>query len=132
MSYRVFNAMVVTFSQVFHSSLLFCAFMMYILINKISRNIVLDGKPHLQTSTLLNRGCIPPWTTFLDSYDQTPPLHSLTQTPMTASTSSSDYQMSLDWASSPTYIQIYTIRPITPTYIYNVIFGNLQLNPPLL
>ena len=47
------------------------------------RNVALDGRPHFWTSALLSRGGIPPRITFLDFYDQTPPLHSLTQTPMT-------------------------------------------------
>ena len=59
---------------------------MCIFINRISWNVVLDGKPHLRTLALLSRGGIPPWTTFLDSYDQTSHFHSLTRTPMIAFT----------------------------------------------
>ena len=58
--------------------------MMRILINRISRNVALDGRPHLQTLTLLSQRDIHPRTTFLDSYDQTSHLHSLAQTHMTA------------------------------------------------
>ena len=59
---------------------------MCILINRISYNVALDGRPHLRTSALLSRGGIPPWTTFLNSYDQTSFLHSLMRTSMTVFT----------------------------------------------
>ena len=49
-------------------------------INRISWNVALNGRPHLRTSALLNRGGIPSRATFLDSYDQTSSLHSLTRT----------------------------------------------------
>ena len=60
--------------------------MMRILINRISRDVALDGRPHLQTLTLLSQRDIHPRTTFLDSYDQTSHLHSLAQTHMTTFT----------------------------------------------
>ena len=58
--------------------------MMCIIINRISWNIALDGKPYLQASALLSQGGNPPRTAFLDSYDQTPSLHSLIWTSMIA------------------------------------------------
>ena len=60
-----------------------CAFMMYILINRTSRNVALDGRLYFLTSTLLSRKGTHPRTTFLDFYDQTSFLHSLTRTLMT-------------------------------------------------
>ena len=59
---------------------------MCIIINRISRNIALDGIPHLRTFALLSWEGISPWTIFLDSYDQTSFLHSLKRTSMTAFT----------------------------------------------
>ena len=107
--------MVAAFPQIFHSSPLSCALMMCILINETSRNVALDGKPYLWTFTLLSRGGISPQTTFVDSYDQ-PPISSFTNADSYNNVyPSSDYQMSLDWAPDPTYKQIYTIGPITPT-----------------
>ena len=59
---------------------------MCILINRISYNISLNGKPHLLTSVLFSQWGIPPQTTFLDPHDQIQFLHSLMQTSMTAFT----------------------------------------------
>ena len=67
------------------------------------QNIALDGRPHCRSSALLSRGSIHLRTTFLDSYDQTSPLHLLTRTPITVIYLSSDYLMSSDWASDPIY-----------------------------
>ena len=53
---------------------------MLILINRISKNVALDGKPHFRTLALLSQGGIHPLTSLLDSYDQNSPLLSLTRT----------------------------------------------------
>ena len=78
--------MVVAFSQIFYGFPLSCAFVMRILINRISWNVAPNDRPHLQTYAWLNRGGIPPRTTFLDSHDQTSHIHSLTWALMTAFT----------------------------------------------
>ena len=74
---------VAVFFYIFYSSPLSCTFMMCIIINRISWNIALDGKPYFRTSALLSQGGNPLRTTFLDSYDQTPSLHSLMRTSTT-------------------------------------------------
>ena len=103
---------------------------MLVLINKTSWNVALDGKPHLWTSALFNRGCIHPRTTFLDSYNQSSPLHSLTRTLMTMFYPSLDYLMSSDWALDPIYTWIHTTRPITPTQLISIqsVESILELN----
>ena len=45
-------------------------FVMLIRINSISENVPLDGRPPLQTLTLVGQGGIHPLTTLLGSYDQ--------------------------------------------------------------
>ena len=112
---------------------------MCIFINRISRNIGLDGRLHLQTSALLSQWDIPPRTTFLDSYDQTPPFHSLTRTPTTLFTCSQTIRC--PWIGPPTqhicryillglpHLQILFYsnkkKKVFLFYIYNFYFENL-------
>ena len=89
---------------------------MCILINRISQNVALHGRPHLLTFALLSRGGIPPWTTFLDLHDQPSFLHSLMRISMIAFTCPQTTRC--PWIGPPVqyiYIYIYTTGPIIPT-----------------
>ena len=79
---------------------------MCILINRISQNVALHGRPHLLTFALLSREGIPPWTTFLDLHDQLSFLHSLMRISMIAFTCPQTTRC--PWIGPPVqYIYIY-------------------------
>ena len=68
-SYKTFNAVAVTFPQIFPSSHSSCTFIMHVFINRTSWNVTLDDRRHILIFVAFSRGNIPPRTTSPSLYN---------------------------------------------------------------